>query len=193
MRSWSGQLFPLALLGSLAALTFWLDSMVSGGPDNARAAPGHTPDAIAENIEMRRFDEYGRLKYRLSAPYLIHYGDDDSAEIQAPRMIAYRPDSPPFTLVAAEGRVISGGETIRLTRDVVATRAATEERPELVARMPDLTIQPDAGLAFTASPVEITQGASWVRGVGARIDNNNATFELQSQVRGQYITVRKQP
>lgn len=59
--------------------------------------------------------------------------------------------------------------------------------------MPDLTAQPDAGFAFTNSPVEITQGQSWMTGVGARIDNNNATFELQSQVKGQYIRPRATP
>ncbi len=57
-------------------------------------------------------------------------------------------------------------------------------RPELVARMPDLTVQPDDGTAFTGSPVEITEDKSWVKGVGMHLDNNTSTFELQSQVTG---------
>ena len=62
----------------------------------------------------------------------------------------------------------------------------------MVARMPDLTAQPDAGFAFTNSPVEITQGQSWMTGVGAQIDNNNSTFVLQSQVTGLYYPRRAQ-
>lgn len=193
MRSWSGQLFPLTLLGSLAALTFWLNSTISANPDALEQTRGHTPDAIGENIEMRRFDQTGTLKYRLSARYLIHYGDDDSSEVHEPTLVAYRADAPALNLSAKEGQVSSRGETIHLKQDVVAMRGASKDRPALVARMPDLTIKPDAGLAYTASPVEITQGNSWVRGIGARIDNNAATFELQSQVRGQYVKAGQQP
>jgi len=41
--------------------------------------------------------------------------------------------------------------------------------------------------------VHITQGASWISGIGANIDNNASTFELKSQVRGQYLAPRAQP
>ena len=73
------------------------------------------------------------------------------------------------------------------------TRAATPERPEMLARSPDLTVQTEAGFAFTNSPVEITQGQSWITGVGAEIDNNKSTFVLQSQVKGQYIRPKATP
>ena len=54
----------------------------------------------------------------------------------------------------------------------------------MVARMPDLTVEPDTGIAFTNSAVEITEDESWVKGVGMRVDNDAATFVLQSQVTG---------
>ena len=63
----------------------------------------------------------------------------------------------------------------------------------MLARSPDLTVNTEAGTAFTNSPVEITQGNSWVTGVGAQIDNNKSTFVLQSQVKGQYIRPRSTP
>jgi lipopolysaccharide export system protein LptC len=63
----------------------------------------------------------------------------------------------------------------------------------MLARSPDLTVQTEAGFAFTNSPVEITQGQSWITGVGAEIDNNKSTFVLQSQVKGQYIRPKATP
>ena len=39
--------------------------------------------------------------------------------------------------------------------------------------------------AFTESPVLITQGDSWVRGVGMQVDNNLKTNLLESRVTGQ--------
>jgi lipopolysaccharide export system protein LptC len=97
------------------------------------------------------------------------------------------------TLTARNARISSKGETVYLWDDVVATRTATPERPAMVARMPDLTAQPDAGTAFTNSPVEVTEGASWLKGVGADLDHNASTLVLRSQVRGMYIRPQAKP
>ena len=153
----------------------------------------HDPDAIAENFIVKRFDETGQLKYRLTAPYLVHFPDDDSTEIRSPVLISYPPKAPTVTITAKHAKSTAKAETIYLSEDVTITRAAASGRPELVARMPDLTTQPDAGFAFTKSPVEVTQGQSWVKGVGAHFDNNTSILILQSQVTGLYIRPRAKP
>ncbi|MBL8440883.1 MAG: LPS export ABC transporter periplasmic protein LptC, partial [Betaproteobacteria bacterium] len=53
--------------------------------------------------------------------------------------------------------------------------------------MPDLTVQPDAGIAFTDSSIEVTQGPSWTRGVGMHLDQNTGVLVIKSQVTGQYL------
>ena len=193
MKHWPSQLFPIIMLALLAGLTFWLQSTIDAGNGKHDGKLRHDPDAMAENFVVRRFDESGQVKYRLTAPYLEHYPDDDSSELKSPTLISYRPEAPSITVKGDHAKVTSKGETVYLWDNVSVTRAGTTDRLELVARMPDLTAQPDAGFAFTNSPVEITQGQSWMTGVGARIDNNNATFELQSQVKGQYIRPRATP
>lgn len=193
MKNWTGQLFPLILLGTLAALSFWLQAIVTGGLAEIGKAPDDRPDAIAENAMIRRFDEHGRVKYELIAPRLTHFSSDEHTEIETPRLTAFRADASPFTLVARMANVSRGGETILLSDEVVATRPGIGNTPPLIARMPDLTLQPELGLASTSSPVEITLGDSWVRGIGARIDHNASTFELQSQVRGYYVRSRAKP
>jgi len=184
MKSASGQLFAIGLLALLAALSFWLAETVNvdGQADDGKKR--HDPDAIAENFTMRQFDETGRVKYRLTSPYLKHFADDDSSELKSPTLINFRLDAPPLTLSGNNARVTSKGEVIYLWDDVRALRAATPERPEMVATMPDLTIEPNAGLAHTKSPVEVHEADSWVKGVGMNLDNNTSTLVLQSQVTG---------
>ncbi|WP_434513570.1 LPS export ABC transporter periplasmic protein LptC [Dechloromonas sp. ARDL1] len=193
MKHWPSQLFPIIILSVLAGLTFWLQSAIDMGNDKHDSKFRHDPDGIAENYIVRRFDETGQVKYRLTGPYMVHYPDDDSSELKSPILISYRPDAPPITVTSNFAKVTSKGEVAYLWDDVRVTRAATPEQQELVARMPDLTVQTEAGFAFTNSPVEITQGQSWVTGVGAQIDNNKSTFVLQSQVKGQYIRPRSTP
>ena len=90
-------------------------------------------------------------------------------------------------------KVTAKGEVAYLWDNVRVSRDATDRHPELLARSPDLTINTETGIAFTGSPVEITQGQSWLTGVGVHIDNNASTFVLQSQVKGRYIRPRATP
>ena len=193
MKHWPSQLFPVVLLILLAGLSFWLQKSVESDESRHDGKTRHDPDAIAENFVVRRFDKNGQVKYRLSAPQLLHFPDDDSSELQSPKLISYRPDAPSIIVMGNHAVVTSKGETVYLWDDVSTTREATFKQPELVARMPDLTAQPEAGTAFTNSPVEITQGRSWLKGVGAQLDNNTSTLILQSQVTGQYIRSGSKP
>jgi lipopolysaccharide export system protein LptC len=192
MKLGTSQLFTIALLASLAGLSFWLERIVAPAETTPDAKLRHDPDSIAENLLVRQFDEEGRVKYRLTAPYLEHFPDDDASELKKPTITQYRPDAAPVTVSGDNARVTSKGEVVFLWDDVRVVRAATADRPEAVARMPDLTVHPDDGIAFTQSPVEITEDKSWVKGVGMRVDNNTSTFELQSQVTGLYYPRRVQ-
>lgn len=193
MKHWSGHLFPILLLSILAGLTYWLQGVVDGTTLRNTGKLRHDPDAIAENFTVRQLDETGRVKYRLSAPYLVHYPDDESSELQFPTLISFRPNSPPLTITANHAWATAKGEVIYLWENVRVARAATGKQAELISRSPDLTVQTETGFAFTASPVEITQGQSRVTGVGAQIDRDTSTFVLLSQVKGLYIRPQTQP
>lgn len=193
MRNWSSQLFPIILLALLAGLSFWLQNAINIEESRRDGATRHDPDAIVDNFTVRRFDANGQVKYRLTAPYLEHFPDDDSSELRNPTLINFRPDAPSVSFTAQNALVTSRGETVFLWNDVRAVRAATADRPELQARMPDLTVHPELGTAFTNSPVEITMGQSRLKGVGAQMDSNAATFVLQSQVTGIYVRPGKTP
>ena len=192
MKLGASRLFTIVLLALLAGLSFWLDRAVAPAETRRDGKLRHDPDSIAENLLVRQFDEEGRVKYRLTAPHLEHFPDDDASELKKPILTQYRPDAAPVTVSGDNARVTSKGQVDILWDDVKVVRAATADRPEAVARMPDLTVQPDDGTAFTQSPVEITEDKSWVKGVGMRLDNNTSTFELQSQVTGLYYPRRVQ-
>jgi lipopolysaccharide export system protein LptC len=193
MKHWHSHFLPIVVLTVLAALSFWLQSTVDRGETKNDGKFRHDPDATAENFTVRRFNQKGKIKYRLAAPYLVHYPDDDSSELRSPILTTYREEGSQIVVVGDHAKVTSKGGTIYLWDNVSVTRAAMPDRPEMVARMPDLTAEPDAGIAFTSSPVEITQGQSWVKGVGAHLDNNTSTLILQSQVRGLLIRPRAAP
>lgn len=192
MRIGANPLFAIVLLSLLAGLSFWLERAVAPEEVKRDGALRHEPDAIAENFMVRQLDQNGRIKYRLTAPFLEHFPDDDSSALKSPVLVHYRQDAPPLTVSGKNAMVTSKGQVVFLWDDVAVVRAASPDRPEAVARMPDLTVRPDDGIAFTQSPVVITEDRSWVKGVGMDLDNNNSTFVLQSQVTGLYYPRRVQ-
>lgn len=188
MKNWPSQLFPIVVLALLAGLSFILQSTIDRYDPVRNGKARHDPDAIAENFSIVRFDENGQVKYRLISPYMEHYPDDDSSLMNSPVFVSVRPASPPVIIASQHGMATSGGEVVFLWEDVLAHRDASSGEFGMDARMPDLTVQTDAGFAFTQSPVEITRGNSWLKGVGMHIDNNASTFVLQSQVTGLYYS-----
>ena len=193
MKHWPSQLFPVALLSILAGLSFILSIAVDRGDPPSNGKQRHDPDAIAENFSIKRFDQNGQMKYRLIAPYMVHYADDDSSLINWPTFVSYRPGAEPIIASSQHAEASSGGDVIFLWEDVVAHREASAKRFAMVARMPDLTVQTETGLAFTSSPVQITQGNSWLKGTGMDLDNNNSTYDMHSQVTGRYFSPKAKP
>jgi len=179
-------LFPLLVLSGLALLAFWLSEAVTPSSQPDDAAKRHAPDAIAENFILYRYNTTGKLAYRLEATRMEHYPDDDSSLIYTPRLIRYRPNLPDVTMTAQSAHVTTRGEQVLLRDDVVIVRGAYANRPELIAKTPELTVLPEEGKAFNQHPVAITQGKSWVNGIGLLADNDLKTFTLRKSVRGEY-------
>lgn len=179
-------LFPLLLAGVLAALSYWLE-LASRAPDIAKGGKlRHEPDTIVENFEVRRFDAQGALQHTMIAERMIHYPDDDSAEVSAPRIVWHRP--PQTTLEAGEARIMSGGEHVALVDGVRITRAGSAGRPATLLTTERMDVWPDDELAKATTPVTITQGASRIQGEGGlNVDQKSLIYVLEGPVTGVFF------
>ncbi|MFN3883614.1 MAG: LPS export ABC transporter periplasmic protein LptC [Rhodocyclaceae bacterium] len=179
-------LFSLLLAGVLAASSYWLE-ITSRAPDLAKGSRlRHDPDTLVENFEVRRFDAQGELQHTMTAERMIHYPDDDSAEVFAPRLIWHRP--PPTTLTAGKAHIASKGEHLELIDDVRITRAGTAGKPETTLLTTRMDVWPDDELARTSLPVTITQGASRIHGEGGlSVDQKSLVYVLEGPVTGVFF------
>jgi len=187
MRPRSSTLFPLALVISLALLSFWLEHAVRSGDQEGSRALRHEPDFIIENFTTTELGKQGRPSATLSARRMVHFPDDDTSELDAPHLIHYSPLRPPVHITADRGLVIGTGEEVRLYDNVVVRRTATAEKPELRVETSYLQVFPDKQLARTPEAVLITEGASRLKGVGMEIDNQTGQMKLGSRVSGVYV------
>jgi lipopolysaccharide export system protein LptC len=181
MKQWGSALFPLGLLLALAGLTFWLRYATEMPEERRDGKNRHDPDYIISDASLRKTDQTGRLQYTLNATDIRHYPDDDSTDMISPNLVYLYVNRPSVTILAERGHSNKDGQQIDLYGDVRITREASAKAEAMNGFTPQLTVLPDDEKAFTKSPVLITQGQSWVKGIGMQVDTRAQTYVLESQ------------
>jgi lipopolysaccharide export system protein LptC len=185
-RDRASTLFPLLLMLALAAASFWLERAVQAPERDSSGKTRHDPDFVAEEFGITKISAAGKPDYVLSAARMLHYPDDESTDIVAPRLVQRHDNAPPVVIRAERGTIAKNGAEASFSGNVVVVREAGQGIGELSVQTEYLQIIPDRDLARTDKPVIITEGRSRLSGVGMEFNNKTRQFVLQSQVRGTF-------
>lgn len=181
MKERSTLVLSLVLLGGLAAGSYWLAEQAHMG-DAAAKKVTHEPDAWVENFTLTRIDPKGMGSYAVSARRMAHFPDDDTAELEAPRLVSLQRDRARVNMRADQGTLTSGAVEVHLRGNVEIRRAppasSSNQRAELILRTPALLVLPEQDVARTDQPVEMVQGDSRVTGRGMFFDNGKQLVQL---------------
>jgi lipopolysaccharide export system protein LptC len=179
--------FPLLLVTLLAALTFWLERLVQAPAPPRDGSTRHDPDYMVENFVAVRMGPDGLRLHELQAERMVHYPDDDSTHLEAPRLLKYESEKVALSITAKRAHVSSEGETVDFEDDVRAVRSATPTQSELVLTTDRLHVVPDDDYARTDSPVTIVDANTKVTAVGLELIDKAKVVRLLSNVRGSYV------
>jgi len=182
----ASNLFPLLLMLALAAGSLWLERAVQAPERDNSGKTRHDPDFIAQEFGITKIGAAGRPEYILSAARMLHYPDDESTDIVAPRLVQRHDNAPPVVIRADRGTITKNGAEASFLGDVVVVREPSPGKSELRVQTEYLQIIPDLDLARTDKAVIITEGNSRLSGVGLEFNNKTRQFELRSQVRGTF-------
>ncbi len=185
-RDRASYLFPLLLMLALAAASLWLERAVQAPARDYTGKMRHDPDFIAEEFGITKIGTTGRPEYVLSAARMLHYPDDESTEVVAPRLVQRNEGAAPIVIRAERGTIAKNGAEASFRGDVVVVREAGQGRAELRVQTEYLQVIPDRDLARTHTPVVITEGRSRLSGVGMEFNNKTRQLVLQSRVRGTF-------
>jgi lipopolysaccharide export system protein LptC len=177
---------PLAVVAVMATVAYWLNHLASRPLPENDAAFRHDPELIVDNLVATAFDSAGNARYVLSAARMLHYTDDETTELTAPRFEHRSANAPMISAEAARGFISTHGEHVHLLDRVRLTRAATAATPELVLSTDYLQITPEAEVMRTDRPVELRQGASSIRADNLLLDGKARSLELKGNVKGIY-------
>lgn len=181
------RLFPLALMLALALLTFYLERTVREEEDAHPSLRRHDPDYLLTNFSTTTYNRDGRAVTMLSAAKMIHYPDDDSTELIAPRMVQSRPAEPRFTVRADRGVLSSNGDEIFLYDNVVLDRDAHAARPAARVTTSFLHVLRERSLVRTDRAVEIVEERRALSGRGMEYHNESLEFFLRNDVQARFL------
>ena len=176
---------PLGVLAMLVALTWWLDQLVKPEGDRASGAKRHDPDLIVENFSARKYGEDGKTLYTLAARKMVHYPDDESAQLERIDFEAYEPRQPRVTIASDRGRVLEGGDKVWFEGNVVLVRESDGKYEASRLTTDRLLVLPDTGVARTSSPVLLENPSARVEAKGLELNNQARTLRLD-RVRATY-------
>jgi lipopolysaccharide export system protein LptC len=184
VRARANTLFTLGLAAGLAMLTLWLERAVNA-PAGSRPDPSlHNPDFIIERFTATTLDKSGRPEWKLIASRGAHFPDDETTELEEPRLLQLTGEGPSVRITAERGTVAKDWEEVRLYGNVVVIREASGSRAELRMETTYLQVFPRDKRAVTPEAVLITEGRSRLAGVGMEYDNKTRQFTLKARVTG---------
>lgn len=187
MKVRTNTLFSLAIAAGLAALTLWLERAVNAPAGGQPNLLEHDPDFIVERFTTTNLDKVGRPDSSLTAQRMTHFPDDQTTELEEPRLVQYREDGPPVRISAERGTVTKDGEEVRLYGNVRVTREATKGRAEQKLETTFLQVFPKEDIARTPEAVVMTEGETRISGVGMDYNTKTRVLELKAKVNGTFI------
>lgn len=131
------------LLLALAGGSWWLARSLTATKPTFDGHLRHDPDYIVEHFTATVMNEDGRRQYTLTGPRLIHYGDDESSDIDQPRLVKYSDDAPPIRSRADRGWMPKDNDVIVLTGNVQVIRERSARSPGGTMRFDRMRVRLD--------------------------------------------------
>lgn len=186
-----GSWLPLLPLLLLLAATYWLNLQVQSPDSAAGNSLRHDPDYMVDNFTATTLDAQGKIRFVMSAKKMLHYPDDDTTHLEAPRLASLSSEKPPLRMSALNGEISHKGDEIFLRNEVVIVRPAHLNRSELTFTSNYLHVLPNSGMVNTDQPVTMVDASTRLNAVGMELDNNAHTIKFLSQVKTVYEPAKK--
>ncbi|UUX96117.1 LPS export ABC transporter periplasmic protein LptC [Aquabacterium sp. J223] len=177
---------PLLLMALLALATWWLVQNTPGllKPSGERPKR-HEPDYSMQDFTVERFRVDGRLTLRIQGREMRHYPDDDTLEIDQPRLRAVDPQGRLTVATARLGRARADGSEVQLLGDA-DVRSESPDAPPVEFRSEFLHAFIDQQRLRTHLPVRIRQAGSEMQAQGLDYDHARRLVQTQGRSRASF-------
>ena len=141
---------------------------------------------MVENFNARKLGLDGAVLYTLTARKMVHYPDDDSAQLELLTLEAFEPRQPRMTITARNGRLEQGGDRVWVEGNVVVVREADAKGGQARLTTEKLLVLPDEGIARGPGEVTLENPSGRVHASAFELNNRTRVLMLE-KVRATYL------
>jgi lipopolysaccharide export system protein LptC len=182
---------PLILLALLASMSFWLDRKVQPQPHRPDGSTRHDPDFTIDGFTAVKMNPDGTRRYALAAKRMVHFPDDNSTQLELPRLVYFDYQRAPVTIRSETAEALQGADDVFFRGDVQIIRAAYASNAELGIFTSFLHVIPDKDMAKTDKPVRMVEGNSTASSVGLEFNNVTREMKLLSEAKASYAAPKR--
>ena len=171
-----------AVLIMIAGFSYWLLDKLIGDDKKVLEKFAHYPDYYMENFTTIKMNDDGTPKNQLSASYMAHFPDDNTTELDYPKLRIFRADKLPINVSADKGWVTSSNEVILLKGNVHLYQVEETGEMSLELITDDARVLIDKKYAETDKPATVISKKSTTNSTGIRINMQEHKMEFLNKV-----------
>ncbi|EKE71486.1 LPS export ABC transporter periplasmic protein LptC [Gallaecimonas xiamenensis] len=177
-------LFILVLFAITLGLVYWT------GNDEDAAQQGQAqlvdqPDGIAEDLQVRQFDDKGQLSMQVNADSMTHFSLRQETWLTAPRFELYDQEQHKPWQIRADQAKVTGQRLVDLKNGVII-QSLTDDAPVRRVDTDNLQLDLVQKTMDTDAPVTIIGPGYVTSGVGLEAELEGQQVRLKSQVSTEY-------
>ena len=176
----------VVFIGLLALASYWVLEIIQSNKSGNGQEVRTRPDYWVENFNFVKMLPNGQNDYRIVGTKLVHYPNDDHADVTLPVMTNLDPTRLPMTTRSERGVVKNianqSENEVHLYEKVVVNRPKTDKSDRLQLNTEYLLAYPDKHTMETNLPVEILSGDTTTTGVGMKANNETQQMEILADV-----------
>lgn len=171
----------------LAALSALLVNLAEFEKAFTPVAAKHSPDYFSHTYSKMEMDSLGLPKNHLRAAKMLHYSDNGITELDAPQMIFYNDNDPPWEVRSATAQLSADGKDLYLNGKTTIERAAAPGKRMLKINTSDLRVKLENSYAESDAWSELISLPDVTSGTGMKAKFNKPVhLQLLSKVKGRY-------
>lgn len=187
----------LVIVIVIGIISLWLQEDSQQTTDRPEGADKQLADSFMHDFIITQMNPQGQAEHVLKARKMLHYKDDNLAELEQP-VILFRQQDKLFSVQADRAIYHQDQNRVQLYDNVIIKRDAGLVDDLALTAQPDslqnelsiftdyLTINTETQRAETDQAARLKTADAELHSIGLLIDNKQGIVKLKSQVKGRY-------
>jgi len=165
-------------------LSWWLAGTLGPHDEGHRKAKAGRVDYYTKGLRRTVMGVDGNPKEYLVSQEMVHYEEEDTAELSRPVITLFVKDGPPWVINSETAKIPGNSEFIFLNGDVLVERDANKDGRTMRIETTNVRTIPDKDYAETDEYIRVISPPDFMTGTGATINfGDNLTYRILHDVR----------